>query len=85
MDINVIQETVFRYLVKFLQEQCSISSHLPAAGRGVAEEVVDHVELVLLHHYETLLSGLPPVHVWRPLDEKRVEMVHPGARKEQQS
>lgn len=52
--------------------------HLPAAGGGLAEEVVDHVELVLLHHYEALLLGLLSVDVRGPLDKERVEMVHPG-------
>ena len=51
--------------------------YLPAAGGGVAEEVVDHVHLV--YHHEALLAGLLPVHVGGPLDEEAVQVVHPGA------
>lgn len=45
-------------------------AHLPAARRRVTEKVVDHVQLIFLHHDEALLPSLLPVHVRRPLDEK---------------
>lgn len=52
-------------------------THLPATRCRVTEEVVNHVQLIFLHQDKALFSSLLPVHVRRPLDEKRVQMVHP--------
>ena len=60
-------------------------AHLPATGCRVAEEVVDHVQFIFLHNNEALLSSLLPVHIRRPLDEERVQMVDPGTETRTQS
>lgn len=53
-------------------------THLPATRGRVTKEVVDHVQLILLHNHKALFPSLLSVHIWRPLDEKRVQMVHSG-------
>jgi len=52
--------------------------HLPAARRRVTEEVIDHVQLFFFHHDKTLLASVIPVHIRRPLNEKWIQIVHPG-------
>lgn len=45
-------------------------THLPATRGRVTKEVVDHVQLILLHNNKSLFSSLLSIHIRRPLDEK---------------